>query len=208
MAVPTTTNPMRITTPLTLTGSHVRLEPIGEGHAEGLLAAAQDESIWRWMLAVIHTRDDLRAYLETAYRNRDAGTQYPFVTIDQASGRVIGSTRYDAIDPANRGLEIGWTWINPAWQRTAINTEAKYLMLRHAFEVMGCIRVQLKTDSLNEKSRAAIARLGAKEEGTLRNHMIIAATGRIRHSVLFSITAEEWPTVKASLEGKLAAGSA
>lgn len=195
----------RISAPITLVGQHVRLEPLSEAHAEGLLTAAQNESIWRWMLAAIRTRDDLRAYLDTAYRLRDAGTQYPFATLDAASGQVVGCTRYDAIDLPNRSLEIGWTWINPAYQRTAINTEAKYLMLRHAFEALGCIRVQLKTDSLNEKSRAAIARLGAKEEGILRNHIIVRMGGstRIRHSVLFSITAEDWPTVRAGLESKL-----
>jgi RimJ/RimL family protein N-acetyltransferase len=117
-------------------------------------------------------------------------------------GRVIGSTRYANIDRAHRRVEIGWTWVARAWQRTAVNTEAKYLLLRHAFETLGCIRVELKTDSLNAQSRAAILRIGAREEGIFRNHMI-TASGRIRHTVYFSITDAEWPEVKSRLEAKL-----
>jgi RimJ/RimL family protein N-acetyltransferase len=122
--------------------------------------------------------------------------------IDKASGRVIGSSRYGNIDRVHHRLEIGWTWLARQWQRSAINTEAKYLLLRHAFETLKCIRVELKTDSLNERSRAAILRIGAREEGTFRNHMI-TASGRIRHTVYFSILDSEWPDIKTRLESKL-----
>jgi RimJ/RimL family protein N-acetyltransferase len=151
----------------------------------------------------MRTSDDMRAYIEEALLAQASGTALPFATVEQASGRVIGSTRYANIEATHRRLEIGWTWIAPRWQRTAVNTEAKYLMLRHAFETLGCQRVEFKTDSLNERSRNAILRLGAKEEGTFRNHMI-AYTGRVRHSVYFSIIETEWPEVKARLEEKLA----
>jgi RimJ/RimL family protein N-acetyltransferase len=143
--------------------------------------------------------------MEAALKDQANGIALPFVTIDRASNTVVGSTRFGNIDRANRRVEIGWTWINPQWQRTYINTEAKYLMLRHAFETWQCIRVELKTDSLNEKSRNAMLRIGAKEEGTLRNHMV-TYSGRLRHSVYFSIIDSEWPQVKANLEAKMAAG--
>lgn len=192
------------TAPVTLEGQFVRLEPLSMAHKDQLWEAAQDESIWRWMLLVMRSPEDAQAYIETALKAQAEGRQLPFATIDKTAGKVIGSTRYDYLDAAHRSLEIGHTWINPHWQRTAINTEAKYLMLRHAFEVLNCIRVQLKTDSLNEKSRNAILRIGAKQEGILRNHMIIPYNGRVRHSIIFSILDSEWPTVKADLEQKLA----
>ena len=128
-----------------------------------------------------------------------------FATIERSSGRAIGSTRFMNIDRANRRVEIGSTWIAPAWQRTPVNTEAKYLMLRHAFEVWGCIRVELKTDALNQKSRTAILRIGAKEEGTLRRHLL-TWTGRVRDTVYFSILDNEWPEVKLQLESRIAEG--
>ena len=188
--------------PITLEGRAVRLAPMSMDHLDGLYAASQDESIWRWTLQVIRTREDMAAYIQQALDGWQGGRFLPFTTIDTQTKSVVGSTRYDGINPTDRNLEIGWTWIHPRAQRSAINTEAKYLMLRHAFEGMGCIRVQLKTDSLNEKSRAAIARLGAKEEGILCNHMITQG-GRYRHSVMFSITDAEWPAVKDSLEARL-----
>ena len=151
----------------------------------------------------MRTPEEMRAYIEEALAGQAQSTVLPFATIEKSGGRIIGSTRYANIDELHRHLEIGWTWIAPPWQRTAVNTEAKYLMLRHAFESLGCIRVELKTDSLNERSRNAILRLGAKEEGTFRNHMI-TSTGRRRHSVFFSIIDAEWPKVKANLEEKLA----
>ena len=151
----------------------------------------------------IATAADMCGYVEDALRLRDAGTALPFATIDAATGRVVGSTRYGNIDAANRKVEIGWTFVAPPWQRTRINTEAKYLMLRHAFEALGCIRVELKTNAHNETSRRAIARIGAREEGTLRNHMI-HADGSYRDSVYFSVIESEWPGVKAALEARLA----
>jgi RimJ/RimL family protein N-acetyltransferase len=188
---------------ITLEGTHVRLEPLSLAHQEGLTEVGLDETIWRWSPVPMQTGEEMRAYIEEALSWQARRTALPFATIEKSGGRIIGSTRYANIDELHRRLEIGWTWIAPTWQRTAVNTEAKYLMLRHAFENLGCIRVELKTDSLNERSRNAILRLGAKEEGTFRNHMI-TSTGRRRHSVFFSIIDSEWPGVKANLEEKLA----
>jgi RimJ/RimL family protein N-acetyltransferase len=141
-------------------------------------------------------------YVQTALKEQAAGSALPFALIEKTSGRAVGSTRYGNIDRDHYRVEIGWTWVARQWQRTAINTEAKYLLLRHAFETLGCIRVELKTDSLNDRSRAAILRIGARQEGIFRNHMI-TANGRIRHTVYFSIVDSEWPEVKARLEAKL-----
>jgi RimJ/RimL family protein N-acetyltransferase len=188
--------------PITLTGEAVRLEPLSLDHHAALCQVGLDPSIWRWTSVRIATPEEMRRYIEDALRLRDAGTALPFATVDRASERVVGCTRYGNIDRDNRKLEIGWTFVAPAWQRTRINTEAKYLMLRHAFETLGCIRVELKTDALNEKSRRAIARTGAREEGTLRHHMI-CADGRYRDTVYYSVIAPEWPAVKAALETKL-----
>lgn len=188
--------------PITLTGEAVRLEPLSLDHHAALCQVGLDPAIWRWTTVQIATPEDMRRYIEDALRSWEAGTALPFATIDVVSGRVAGSTRYGNVDPANRKLEIGWTFVAPAWQRTRINTEAKYLMLRYAFETLGCIRVELKTDALNETSRRAIARIGAREEGTLRHHMI-CADGRYRDSVYFSVIEPEWPGVKAELEKKL-----
>jgi N-acetyltransferase len=189
--------------PVTLTGRFVRLEPLSLDHHAALCQVGLDEELWRWIPAPVRTPEEMFAYIETALRDQAAGAALPFATIDQRSGRAIGSTRYGNIDRANRRVEIGWTWVALPWQRTAVNTEAKYLMLRHAFETLGSIRVELKTDSLNERSRNAILRIGAKEEGTLRNHMI-TSSGRIRHTVYFSVTDAEWPAVKTTLLEKLA----
>ena len=189
--------------PVTLEGRHVRLVPLSVRHLDDLCEVGLEEELWRWIPAPVRTRNEMQAYIETALRDQEAGSALPFATLERASGRAIGSTRYGNIDPANCRVEIGWTWIGRPWQRTAINTEAKYMMLRHAFETWGCIRVQLKTDLLNERSRQAILRLGAKEEGTLRNHMM-TASGRIRHTVYYSVIDSEWPAVKARLDAKLA----
>ena len=189
--------------PVTLDGVHVRLEPLSADHLDQLCEVGFDPAIWRWGLTQIQTRKDMENYISAALKARDEGTALPFVTIEKSSGRVIGSTRYGNIDKENRRVEIGWTWIAPQWQRTYVNTEAKYLMLRHAFEDLRCIRVEFKTDSLNDQSRTALERSGAQEEGILRNHMI-AHGGRLRHSVFFSIIDTEWPAVKANLEAKLA----
>jgi RimJ/RimL family protein N-acetyltransferase len=144
----------------------------------------------------------MAAYVELALKEQANGMSLPFAQIEKATGRLIGSTRYMNIDRVHHRVEIGCTWIGREWQRTAANTEAKYLLLRHAFETLGCMRVELKTDSLNDKSRAAILRIGAKEEGIFRNHMM-TSTGRIRHTVYFSVIDSEWPEVKSRLERKL-----
>lgn len=171
-------------------------------HIPALCEVALDESIWRWTTNVVDEAADIERYVKNALVEREQGRALPFVTIDKKSGTVVGSTRFGNIDVANRKVEIGWTWINPRWQRTAINSEAKLLMLTHAFEVWKCVRVEFKTDSNNRKSRKAIRRLGAKEEGVLRNHMI-TETGRFRDSVYFSIIESEWPAVRSGLESKL-----
>jgi RimJ/RimL family protein N-acetyltransferase len=189
--------------PVTLEGRYVRLEPLSLAHHPALCEAGLDEVIWRYMPQTLRSPEDMRAFIEAAMEAQASGAALPFATVDKASDKGIGSTRFFNIERAHRRLEIGWTWLGLAWQRTAANTEAKYLMLRHAFETLECIRVEFKTDSLNERSRAAILRIGAKEEGTFRNHMIMP-DGRLRHSVYYSIVASEWPEVKARLEGKVA----
>jgi RimJ/RimL family protein N-acetyltransferase len=188
--------------PVTLTGAHVRLEPLTKAHLAGLAEVGLDQELWRWIPTPVRTREELAAYVATALDEQARGLSLPFAIMEQANGRAIGSTRYGNIDRTHHRVEIGWTWLARAWQRTAMNTEAKYLLLSHAFETLGCLRVELKTDSLNEKSRAAILRIGAQEEGVFRNHMI-TSTGRVRHTVYFSIIDSEWPTVKARLEAKL-----
>ena len=192
--------------PITLEGQHVRLEPLTTAHLAGLIAAGRDRAIFRWMPVPIRTDDDIAAMLETALADQAAGTAVPFATIERATGRVVGSSRFMAIDTAHRRVEIGWTWIAPAWQRTAVNSEAKRLMLQHAFETWGCNRVEFKTDSLNVRSRAALTRLGAVEEGTFRNHMVVEGGARLRHSVYFSITPDEWPAINAKLAERLQPG--
>ena len=188
--------------PVTLEGRHVRLEPLSLAHQDGLCAVGLDAELWRWAQTSLATPADMRAYIETALTWQAQGTALPFAIVARATGQVVGSTRYANIERADRRLEIGWTWIARAAQRTPVNTEAKYLLLRHAFEVLGCNRVEFKTDVLNERSRAALLRIGAKQEGVLRSHMI-TASGRVRDSVYFSIVAAEWPAVKAGLEEKL-----
>jgi RimJ/RimL family protein N-acetyltransferase len=196
-----TTGPLEITLPFTLEGSFVRLEPIRRNHAEMFweVAKADVEDIFRWIPYLVKTREHFQQIVDKAFQEQERGESVVFATVERSSGKVIGSTRFMNIDRANRRVEIGSTWIATPWQRTAINTEAKYLMLRHAFEVWGCVRVELKTDVLNQKSRNAILRIGAREEGTLRRH-VITWTGRIRDSVYFSILDSEWAAVKARLE--------
>jgi RimJ/RimL family protein N-acetyltransferase len=190
--------------PVVLSGSIVRLEPLSEAHLEGLAEVAFDESIWRWTIARPTDLDGLRAWLESALANAATGSELPFATIDVANGRPIGSTRFMSIVPEHRRLEIGWTWVAPAWQRRGANQEAKYLQLRHAFEELGANRVEFKTDSLNEKANPALLAIGATFEGTFRNHMIMPG-GRLRHSNYYSVTADEWPDRKAKLEARIAA---
>ena len=196
--------PLDIVVPVTLEGSVVRLEPIREDHAELFWDVAKNdlEDIFRWIPYSMRTAEDFRALVDKAFTEQERGESVVFATVDRASGRVIGSTRFMNVDRANRRVEIGSTWIAPEWQRTAVNTEAKFLMLRHAFEVWGCMRVELKTDALNQKSRNAILRIGAKEEGTLRRHLI-TSTGRVRDTVYFSILDGEWAAVKEKLEARL-----
>lgn len=189
--------------PITLEGRHVRLEPMTLDHLPGLIDAGCIPALWDLTTSRHDTPATMRAYVETALAWRDAGSAIPFVTIARANGIVIGSTRFGNIAPEHRRAEIGWTWITPAWQRSAINTEAKYLMFRHAFEVWDLLRVELKTAVENARSRAAMARAGCTEEGTLRMHMIREDGGR-RDSVYFSVIAPEWPRVRAHLEGLMA----
>jgi N-acetyltransferase len=188
--------------PVVLEGRHIRLEPLQKSHLTGLAAVGLDPELWRWIPRPVRTVEEMAAYIETALREREQGVSLPFALVERQTGRAVGSTRYANIERTHHRVEIGWTWVAREWQRTAINTEAKYLLLKHAFETLGCIRVELKTDSLNERSRAAILRIGAREEGIFRNHMITASR-RIRHSVYFSIVDSEWPAVKARLEKML-----
>lgn len=201
----TITPPLEIALPVTLEGSVVRLEPLRREHQQLFWDAAKDslEEIFRWIPYAMKTPEDFLRLVDKAFQEQERGESVVFATVERSSGRVIGSTRFMNIDRANRRVEIGSTWIAPAWQRTAVNTEAKYLMLRHAFEIWGCFRVELKTDALNDKSRNAILRIGAKEEGTLRRH-VVTWNGRVRDSVYFSILDNEWPEVKHKLETYLA----
>ncbi len=194
--------PSLIDNNLLLAGTHVRLEPLHPDHLEALCAVGLDPDLWTWIPVQVRTRDEMAAYIRAALAGRDRGDMFPFVIMDRTTGHVVGSTRYMNIDFANRRVEIGSTWLAGPWQRTAINTEAKLLLLRYAFEELGCARVELKTDALNERSRRAIGRLGAKEEGTLRKHMV-TDSGRIRDTVYFSILDTEWEAVRAGLEAKL-----
>ena len=189
--------------PVVLEGSLVRLEPLAAEHLAGLIDIGLEADIWRWMPIPIQTPGEMRAWLDTSLEAADSGSEMPFATIVRDADKVVGSTRYMNIEPRHRRLEIGYTWINPRWQRSAVNTEAKLLMLRHAFDTLGALRVEFKTDSLNERSRAALAGIGATEEGTMRNHMV-TQSGRRRHSVYFSIIEEDWPRVRQQLEARLA----
>jgi RimJ/RimL family protein N-acetyltransferase len=190
-----------------LFGPAIRLEPMREEHLDDLCRIGLDPEISRYMPDALNGQEQMAAWVGQAIAGRAARAAIPFVTIlagrQDAAGTVVGSTRFMNIDPRNRRMEIGATWIGRNWQRTRVNTEAKYLMLRHAFEALRCIRVELKTDSLNAPSRAAITRIGAVQEGVFRNH-VITSEGRVRHSVYFSITEDDWPSVKARLEGMLA----
>ncbi len=186
--------------PVVLTGEHVRLEPMTEGYVPGLAEIGIGQAFWGFMLyGNVETVDDMRNWVRDILSRAERGTDLPFVAIHLASGRVAGATRYLNIVPKDRGLEIGGTWYGLEFQRTPVNTECKYLLLRHAFDTLGCIRVQLKTDLRNERSQKAIERIGAVKEGVLRNHMILP-DGRYRHSVFYSILDTEWPGVKKRLE--------
>lgn len=189
---------------IVLEGSHVRLEPLTMKHLDGLCAVGLNPELWQLVPNPVRNREEMLEYVETALEEKRRGVSMPFVTRLATDGQVVGSTRFANVDLKNRHVEIGWTWIAMPWQRTAVNTEAKYMMLQYAFEVLGCLRVELKTDALNERSRAAIKRIGAKEEGILRRHTL-TASGRMRDTVYYSILDDEWPTVKSALQAKLAA---
>ena len=189
--------------PVVLTGKHARLEPLTEAHIPGLAEIGVGQNFWHFMLyGDMNTEADMRNWVLDILSRAEKDTDLPFVAIDLASGRVAGATRYLNIVPKDRGLEIGGTWYGIEFQRTAINTECKYLLMTHAFETLGAIRVQLKTDSRNERSQKAIERIGAKKEGILRNHMILP-DGYFRHSVFYSILDTEWPDVKKNLEAMM-----
>ena len=192
-----------IVEPVVLEGTHVRLEPMTPAHADGLVAAARDGELWTIRVTNVPPPDGMAAEIDDALAAAARGEQLPLVTIDRTSGAVIGSTRFRAIDVVDRRVEIGSTWLAASRQRTAANTEAKLLMLTHAFETWGCERVEFLTDALNERSRTAIARLGARQEGILRRHKLMP-DGRQRDSVIFSIVRDEWPDVRARLTGRLA----
>jgi RimJ/RimL family protein N-acetyltransferase len=189
--------------PVELAGRIVRLEPLRLEHVPALAGAGCHEELWHWTPMRILAEPDMKSFVETALDWEAAGTALPFVTRSIRTGEVIGSTRFANVDVANRRVEIGWTWVTPAWQRTGANVEAKYLMLTHAFETLNCIRVEFKTDVLNQQSRRALAGIGAVEEGVLRNHMVVW-NGRLRDSVYFSVLPSEWPAVRGRLERKLA----
>ena len=189
--------------PVILQGKQVRLEPMTEDHAHALAEIGVGQSFWDFMVyGEIKTVDDMSNWVLDILSRAEKGTDLPFVVIHLASGRVAGATRYLNIMPNDRGLEIGGTWYGPEFQRTAVNSECKYLLLQHAFETLACIRVQLKTDLRNERSQKAIERIGAVKEGVLRNHMILP-DGHYRHSVYYSILDSEWPAVKQRLEEML-----
>ncbi len=195
--------PVPALAPVVLEAEHTRLEPLSHQHKLDLARVAFDPDLWRWTPTQIHSADDLNAYVETALSQQKKGTAMPFATVERSTGRAIGSTRFGNIDLQNRRVEIGWSWLGRDFQRKAFNTEAKLLMFTHAFARMGCVRVEIRVDRLNTKSREAIARLGAKEEGTLRSHMVLP-NGRWVDWVYYSILLDEWPGVEAGLQEKLA----
>ncbi len=192
--------------PVTLDGSRVRMEPLDlERHFDGLCEIGLDPDLWRWTTAIVRTREDLRGYLETALVEQVEGRSLPFATVDKPTGRIAGCTRFASIDHHNRRVEIGWTWVGHPYQRTHVNTEAKYLMLRHAFETLGCVRVELKTNVLNRRSRDAMLRVGCVEEGVMRKHAV-RDDGVWRDTIYYSVLDDEWPAVKSRLEVLLSGG--
>jgi N-acetyltransferase len=189
--------------PVTLEGSIVRLEPLAPRHFDDLLLVALDAPLWRWTIARPQDEAGLRGWFDAALANAANGMEQPFATIDRSSGRAVGSSRFLSIVPEHRRLEIGWTWVASAFQRTGANREAKLLQLTYAFETLGANRVEFKTHARNERSRAALAGIGATFEGIFRSHMIMP-DGTLRDSAYFSVIADEWPSVKAGLEADLA----
>ena len=197
------TDPLDWFEPVTLSGRIIRLEPLTLDHVPGLAEVGLDPAIWRWTIARPTTAEDIRAWAEATIANREARLELPFATVEVATGRPIGGTRFLNVVPEHLRLEIGWTWVAPPWQRSGANREAKLLQLTHAFETLGARRVEFKTDSRNEKSRAALLGIGAQFEGIFRNHMVMP-DGPMRHSAYYSVIAEEWPEVRARLDDGLA----
>ena len=189
--------------PIVLEGQHVRLEPLSLDHVDALAEVALDPDLWRWTSERAASVEELRAYVERALAAQRDGTALPFATVARSIGRPVGSTRFANADLGNGRVEIGWTWLGRDWQRTAVNTEAKYLMMRHAFEALGVRRVEFKTDALNERSRDALAALPAQFEGVFRRHMLVRGGVR-RDSAWYSVIDDEWPDVRAALESRLA----
>ena len=189
-----------------LEGGIVRLEPLERRHEEGLFEVAWDERIWAWMPYPAATRETFRSWMDDALARSEAGTEAAFATVDAKTGEAVGSTRFLALRPEHRGVEIGWTWLTPSRWRTGANVEAKLLMLEHAFDRLGCVRVEFKTDARNERSRSAMAALPARFEGIFRKHMLVRG-GQRRDSAYYSIIDDEWPEVRANLERRLAGGS-
>lgn len=187
---------------ITLENDYVRLDSLAMHHLDALCGIGLDKDLWQWTPHQVTTREQMQAYVEQALLEQQQGKSLPLVIVSLADERIAGCTRFGNIDLANKRVEIGWTWIGKTWQRSAVNTATKLLMLSHAFETLECNRVELKTDALNERSRKAILRLGAKEEGTLRKHML-TESGRVRDTVYFSIIADEWPSVRAKLQERL-----
>lgn len=189
--------------PVTLEGMLVRLEPLTDRHIDALAEAGSHLDLWKFTMTRIANHEDAAAYVTAALKAAASGTALPFVTIAKSENRVIGSTRFANYDEESRRVEIGWTWLSPEWQRSGANVEAKLLMMTHAFERLGCHRVEFKTDVLNDKSRNALKGIGAQEEGILRQHTLLW-TGRIRDTIYYSVLAPEWSDVKQRLIERLA----
>ena len=192
--------------PLTLEGEHVRLEPLTVAHQSALGLAAEDGELWKSTVTVVPSRSTMAGYLQTAFDAQAQGRELPFAIVRRPSGQVVGTTRYYNLNPGHRNAGIGATWLAASAQRPAVNTEAKLLLLTHAFETWQCLRIEFITDILNQPSRAALLRLGATQEGILRSHMLMP-NGRIRDSVCFSIIRPEWPAIKARLPARLGQGA-
>jgi RimJ/RimL family protein N-acetyltransferase len=185
-----------------LRGERVTLEPLAPEHADGLWAAAQAEEIWDWLVSLDSSRELFDGWMSASLAATGDGREGAFAARELASGDLVGSSRFMAARPADRVVEIGWTWFNPRVWRTGVNVETKLLQMTHAFETLGCVRVELKTDARNERSRAAMAALPAQCEGVLRNHMIVPEVGQ-RDSAYYSVIDSEWPEVRANLERRL-----
>lgn len=189
-------------TPVVLIGDRVKIQPMEDHHVQALFEAENHPDIWTYMPMKVQSIEDMKCLVNRALQARDQGSEFPFVIFDKLSGKIVGSTRFLNISIPNRNLEIGWTWLSPTVWRTRINTECKYLLLKHCFETLGAIRVQLKTDGRNIRSQQAIERLGAVKEGVLRNHVIMP-DGYLRESVFYSVIGREWALVKDKLESLL-----